>query len=373
MNLVMALLGAVLLYKLQEYLYRKLWNKGLNVDLSFSKDAAIEGEELSLIETISNRKLLPLPVLQVKFMTSRTFNFRDMDNSVVSDNFYRSEMTSVMMYQTLTKALTFECTKRGYYTIERMEIICSDLFMTKEHVDTFDINIHLYVYPKPIETTRLEATFSKMLGSVISKRYIIEDPFEFRNVREYQSYDGMKSINWKASAKTDMLKVNVFDYTSSQNVIILINTESETIWKYDDLNEESIRIAASLSREFIRQGIPVSIYTNAKDLITKEAIEVPAGSGSNHFQSIQESLARIDLGLEPKPFLPIMHKCLMDTTVNSHVIILSHYQKEDLQQLMLAQRRVKREFSWIVPINQHVRVSVSEELSGHIIEWNIVL
>ena len=42
MNLVMALLGAVLLYKLQEYLYRKLWNKGLNVDLSFSKDAAIE-------------------------------------------------------------------------------------------------------------------------------------------------------------------------------------------------------------------------------------------------------------------------------------------------------------------------------------------
>ena len=126
-------------------------------------------------------------------------------------------------------------------------------------------------------------------------------------------------------------------------------------------------------REFIRQGIPVSIYTNAKDLITKEAIEVPAGSGSNHFQSIQESLARIDLGLEPKPFLPIMHKCLMDTTVNSHVIILSHYQKEDLQQLMLAQRRVKREFSWIVPINQHVRVSVSEELSGHIIEWNIVL
>ena len=134
-----------MLYKLQEYLYRKLWNKGLNVDLSFSKDAAIEGEELSLIETISNRKLLPLPVLQVKFMTSRTFIFRDMDNSVVSDNFYRSEMTSVMMYQTLTKALTFECTKRGYYTIERMEIICSDLFMTKEHVDTFDINIH-YMY-----------------------------------------------------------------------------------------------------------------------------------------------------------------------------------------------------------------------------------
>lgn len=356
---------------MQNFLYRKLWNKKLSVDLSFSKDAATQGEEISLVEIVTNSKLLPLPILQVKFMTSRSFLFRDMDNSAVSDNYYRNDMISISMYQRLIKTLTFECSKRGYYTINRMDIVCSNLFLTQEHVNTFDIDIQLYVYPKPIEFTKLEATFSKMLGSVLTKRYLIEDPFEFRNIREYQSYDGLKAINWKASAKTDELKVNVYDYTSSQQVIILLNTEAETIWKYDDLNEESIRIAASLAKVLISQGVPVAIYTNAKDLITKEILEVPAGSGSNHIQSIRETLARLDLSNEPKPFMPMIQEKLMNTTTNDYIIILSYYQKEDLQQLMLAQKRAKKEFAWIVPTNQEVKVRVCGDLSEHILEWEI--
>lgn len=371
MELLMALLGAVLLYRLQKYLYKKLWNKKLTVNLSFSKDAVTQGEEISLVEAISNRKLLPLPVLQVKFMTSRSFLFKDTGNSAVSDNYYRNDMTSVMMYQRLVKTLSFVCSKRGYYTINRVDVVCSNLFLTQEYVSAYDLNIRLYVYPKPIDFYRLEASFSKMIGSVLTKRYINEDPFEFRNIREYQSYDSLKSVNWKASAKTDTLKVNVFDYTSSRRVIILLNTEQGTIWKYDDLNEESIRIAASLSKALISQGVPVALYSNAKDLITKEIIELPAGSGSNHFQTILETLTRIDLGLDPEPFLPLIHNKVMDTMMNDYLIILSHYQKEDLQDLMLAQKRAKREFSWIVPTSRNVNISVCEDLSGHIIEWKL--
>lgn len=252
-----------------------------------------------------------------------------------------------------------------------MDIVCSNLFLTQEYVGSYDLNIQLYVYPKPIELMRLEATFSKMLGSILTKRYVNEDPFEFRNIREYQSYDGMKAINWKASAKTNSLKVNVFDYTSSQQVIILLNTEPETIWKYDDLNEESIRIAASLAKVLISQGVPVSLYTNAKDLITKEILELPAGSGSNHFQSIQETLSRIDLGLEAKPFLPIIQQKLMDTAANDYIIILSYNQKDDLQQLMLSKKRAKSEFTWIIPTNQDVKIRVRGDLSEHIIEWKL--
>lgn len=134
MNLLMALLGTLMLYGLQNYAYKRLWSKGLKVDLRFSKEAVIEGDEVSLIETISNHKLLPLPILQLKFMTSRTFIFKDMDNSTVSDNYYRNDMTSVMIYQRLLKTMSFECSKRGYYSINRMDIVCSNLFLTKEYV-----------------------------------------------------------------------------------------------------------------------------------------------------------------------------------------------------------------------------------------------
>lgn len=371
MELLMAFIGAALLYSLQNFLFKHFWDSRLSVDIRFSKDTAIEGEEISLIEVITNRKLLPLPILQVKFMTSRYLVFKDMDNSKISDHYYRNDMVSVMMFQKLTKQLILECSKRGYYTINRMDVVCSNLFMTHEEVDTFDLDIRLYVYPKPIDFTRMEIAFNKMLGTVLTKRYINEDPFEFRNIREYQSYDSLKAINWKASAKTEELKVNVHDYTSSQQVMLLLNTESDTIWKYDDLNEESIRIASSLAQAFIAQGIPVSVYTNSKDLITKEILEVPAGSGSNHFRQIEEALARIDLTLDPKPFLPVIQEQLMELTRKDYLILISYYQREDLQQLMLAQKQAKRDFAWIVPMNHEVKITVCDELGDKMIPWEI--
>lgn len=371
MELLLAFIGAALLYSLQSSLYRRFWDSRLSVDLSFSKEAAIEGEEIALYEVITNRKLLPLPILQVKFTTSRLLVFQDMDNSKVSDNYYRNDMVSVMMFQKLTKALTLECSRRGYYTINRMDIICSDLFMTHEEVDTYDIDIHLYVYPKLVDFMRIEAAYHKMLGSILTKRFINEDPFEFCKIREYQSYDSLKSVNWKASAKTGAMKVNVHDYTSSQQVRILLNTESDTIWKYDDLNEESIRIAASLAQALISQWIPVALYTNAKDLVTHDTLEVVAGSGSNHLRRIQETLARIDLSQDPRQFLPVIREKLKDMTVQDYLIIISYYQREDLQQLILAQKHAKKDFAWIVPINHEVKITVCEALADKMIPWEL--
>lgn len=371
MELFCALLGALLLYYLQDFLYKNYWKKNLSVDINFSRDSAIEGEELSLLEIVTNRKLLPLPILQVKFMTSRSLEFKDSDNSKVSDNYYRNDMVSVMMYQRLTKSLSFRCAHRGYYTINRMDIVCSNLFMTSEEVEAYNMSIHLSVYPKPVDFHKMDITFTKMLGTILTRRFINEDPFEFRSIREYQSYDSLKAINWNASAKTNSLKVNVHDYTSSQQVVILINTEPETIWKYDDLNEESIRIASTLAQGLIEKGIPVSFYTNARDIITKEIIEIPAGSGRNHFRSIEEAMARIDLTVDPPAFVPGLQDKLKEISRKDYFILISYNQKENLQTLLLEQVHAKKEFTWIIPMNHEVRVTAGDELSDRIIPWEL--
>lgn len=371
MELISALIGGLLLYFLQDQLYNRYWKKSLSLDLSFSKESAIEGEEISLYEVITNRKLLPLPILQVKFMTSRFLEFKDMDNSRISDHYYRNDMVSVMMYQKLTKSLTFLCTQRGYYTINRMDVVCSNLFMTHEEVEMYELDINLYVYPRPIDFIKFEAAFSTMIGTVLTKRFIHEDPFEINNIREYQNYDNLKSINWKASAKTGSLKVNVHDYTSSQQVRILINTEPETIWKYDDLNEESIRIASTLAQTFISQGVPVALYANGKDIITKEPIEVPAGSGNNHYKTLQESLARIDLNLEPTGFVQALQERCNNQSNKDYLIVISYNQKRELQEFLMARRYRKQDFVWIVPMNHEIELKVSDELAENIISWEL--
>ena len=80
-----------------------------------------------------------------------------------------------------------------------------------------------------------------------------------------------------------------------QEVCLLLNMESESIIEYEQLQEESIRIANSLSEMFIRQKIPVGIYSNAKDVLSGKSMHLLPGADRQHFTKIRESLARMDL------------------------------------------------------------------------------
>lgn len=369
MILLSAMLGALLLYLLQNYLYHKYWNKALSVSLSFSDDKAVEGDELILYETVTNKKLLPLPILKVKFMTSKNLTFRNMNNSNITDNYYRNDLLSVMMYQKLTRALTFQCSHRGYFAIHNTDVVCSDLFLTFEAVANYDTDISLYVYPKPVDPERFQAPFKKMLGTVLTRRFINEDPFEFRGIREYQAYDNLKSVNWKASAKTGTLKVNVNDYTSSQQVKIFLNLEPDTIWKHEDLEEESIRMAASLASAFTGQGIPTSLHTNGRDILTHDIVTIPAGSGISHIDTINEVLARIDTTQPVPAFVPSVEEECRHLESHDYIVFISFYQKEDLQQLLSELMENGTDFSWIIPVNKEVTVTAKGDLAPYIIPW----
>ncbi len=149
------------------------------------------------------------------------------------------------------------------------------------------------VYPRGVDASRIAAPFNKMIGSVLTKRFSMEDPFEFRAIREYSKSDPMKSINWKASAKTGALKVNVHNYTSRQEACILLNFQSDTAFIDDALYEEAIRIANSLSHLFIKAGVPTGLVSNGTDVESHELCHVACGSGESHITTIKTALARI--------------------------------------------------------------------------------
>lgn len=371
MEILLALAGALLLYRLQMILYKRYWNRKLQVNMTLSKAYAVEGEDCILTETIINKKLLPIPVIKVKFMTSRYLSFHDMSNSDITDNYYRNDLLSVMMYQKITRDISFCCSHRGYYSIDKIFVVCSDLLLQKEYVNTFDQNLELTVYPRLVEEERLQIPFRKMLGTILTKRFINEDPFEFKSIREYQSYDTMKTINWKASAKSGSLMVNVFDYTASQQITILLDLKPEPISKWDELTEESIRIAATLAAKFIDQGIPTALYTNAHDILTKEPKHISAGSGVNHLRTINDALARVNITKDIPAFLPLLREKISSTDNNDYIVLISSNQKDDLQLTLTSLLADKKDFSWIVPYNNEMTLNINNVLLPHVTEWNL--
>lgn len=124
------LIGAGLVYWAVGQLYARYWNKGLSVEIRFSSDHAVKGDEIELIETVANRKYLPLPYIYVKFQTDKSLFFLGKDGSnAVSDKAYRNDVFSLMNYQQAVRRIQLRCTKRGIYRIRNVQMVSTGAFM----------------------------------------------------------------------------------------------------------------------------------------------------------------------------------------------------------------------------------------------------
>ena len=110
----------------------------------------------------------------------------------------------------------------------------------------------------------------KIIGDIVSRRRLFEDVFSFRGIRDYTRTDPLSAVNWKATARTGKMMVNLRDYTFGQEVRILLNLEEPNYRYGEDVLENAIRIAATVACRCISDRIPVSLVSNA--CVTSEEI-----------------------------------------------------------------------------------------------------
>lgn len=293
MKLMIAAAAAWLLWFLQGSFWGKFWSRGLTISLSFAQPAVTEGDNAFLKEIITNNKFLPLPVLHVKFQMGRELVFTDSANSRITDQNYRNDIFSCMPWQEIRRTLEISCQKRGYYAIRQIDLVSYDLFMSNRFVSALPADTWMYVYPKAVDPVRLSLPLKNLLGQILARQALLKDPFEMQSIRPYQSFDSYRDINWKATARTGKLKVNVYGPTASWQVQLFLDVDSDLIWEDQDLTEEAIRLCGSMAKELLDQGIPVSLFTNGLDCISRKPGFLDTGAGNRHLKSIMELLSRI--------------------------------------------------------------------------------
>ena len=260
--IIILLLGILAVSALWEICYKHRWSKEITVKLWFETDAVYAGQQTRLYEVIENRKAMPVPVLEVGFHTRKELVFVDVDNTNVSDYCYKRDVFSVLGRQKITRELPVRCTKRGKYIASDADIMTHTLLFRRRYSKGIGTEAVLYVYPKMTQVSEIMTVCESMLGTLQCAKRLYEDPFAFRSIRDYTMDDPMKSINWKASARTGALMVNTFDSVRSQKAMIFLDVEDRGILRYEDLVEESIALAATLMRRLLRQHIEVGFVYN---------------------------------------------------------------------------------------------------------------
>jgi len=350
------------LFKLQNNIYRRLWSKGLDVDVRFEDGELFEGDESNLLEVIKNDKRLPLTMINVKFQTDRNLLFDNEAGSSTTDMFYRNDIFQINGYEKITRRLPFKAKKRGYYKVNNIDLVGNDILLSEHFYASLDVNTWTYVYPRPLINDEMKLSLQQLNGEILSKRHILEDPFEYRGIREYQPYDDMRMINWKATAKTGEFKVNQKNETSLREIRIFINVEDTGILKKDDCVESCFRIAAGLCKVLTDQGMRISIYCNNLDIVSSKPMMIESNVGKVHLGNIYKSLARLDTQKEAGNFVSLLSDKVFKNDKGLLTIFISPNHYTDFVELIEKYKASKGRFMWYYPVSDKTNPELPADL-----------
>ncbi|WP_172252165.1 DUF58 domain-containing protein [Saccharibacillus deserti] len=274
----------------------------LDYKRDFSKYACRAGEKIEMVETLSNRKPLPVPWLRLEAMLPSALLFARSDDTNVSEGNIYQNHTSLFTLPPRTKITRTHrivCQSRGIYPIESATMTGGDLFGLYAPSKKVELHMRMVIYPRLLGDGELPISWKTWQGELAVRRWIVEDPFLFTGVREYAQGDAMNRIHWKASARTGQLQVHKSGYSADPRVILLLNVEdSESMWSVvtrTGLVERQLSLAATCAASLIGQGMAAGFAHNGGSQLGEDGCRLEPDYGPVHLNRLMETMAAFEL------------------------------------------------------------------------------
>ena len=283
----------------QALVYGKLAFRGLDYDCNFTEQEVSEGDEIKLVETVSNRKLLPLPWLRSELTTSMYLDFAGSQSLIADETRFVPSFFMLRGFRRTVRSWNVRCAKRGVYEIKKCVLLATDLLGLKRMSHAADVDARLTVLPRPINLMEDLESANRLMGDVIVRRHFLDDPFYRVGVREYTPRDSMKNIHWGATARTGQLMVHEHQQTAEQNLLVLLNVQThsyETSVVSDKGRiETAIRICAGYFDSTVQSGLPVRFAANCALEPGEGPVVTNEFSGREHVMDLFRTLARLPI------------------------------------------------------------------------------
>jgi uncharacterized protein (DUF58 family) len=226
------------------------------------------GEHVTLSLRVENRKVLPLPWLEVEdeipslvtVLTGHASASHKVNRSLLINAF------SLWSFQRVTRHYQLCCTTRGTYSFGPITVRCSDPFGWLIREEQIAANETLFVYPLVAPLTSFGLPARHPFGEYPTPRRLIEDPFRFAGIRDYMVGDDPRRIHWKATAHAGALRSKVYEPSSQYHLLVVLDINTYTAsWMGIDpeIQELMISTAASIAIWGLDEGYAVGLLTNS--------------------------------------------------------------------------------------------------------------
>lgn len=303
-----------------------------------SETRVFPGEQINLKIRLLNRKILPLPWVQLE----------DEIPSAMAGNIpFAVELypgcssitiaTSLLWYTAINWNYDLTCRKRGFYTLGPMTVTSGDILGLYPRSKRQDLLDHVIVYPKLYPVRELELISRYPVGETRSERNIFMDPTRTIGVRDYTSQDSLRFIHWKASARHQKLEVKVFEPSTTLKVSLFLAVDSfMEDGKMDDDNLElGISSAASIAQFIINSRNQAGLYVNSHFVDYGDNITVMPGSDTAKLMELLEALAKVT-EFPSGPFVEFMEKERRSLPWGTTIVVIFSRPDKDMPPVLLS-------------------------------------
>lgn len=148
----------------------------------------------------------------------------------------------------------------------------------------------IIVFPRPADVSG-RASSGSQTGSSDTSGADGEGPDLF-SLRSYSEGDSMRSIHWKASARSETMITKITRAENLPTVTVILDTAGYAPLRDDDALELAVSEAAGYCEEFIRRNYMVRLVTPSG--------EVPYGAGGGHRRRLLTALALFEPPMKPQ-------------------------------------------------------------------------
>lgn len=200
--------------------------------------------------------------------------------------------------QTMHAACRLHSTRRGLFRVGPAVIEASDPFGLVKRFRVDPEVRFVTVLPRTVPLGQGWPLGHRPIHEIPRRRSPFEDPARFLGVRDYRPGDGLRRIHWRATARTGILQVKLFEPTVLEGVLLAVEMGKAAYPRAaeetgsDPGVELAVTAAASIADLVLEGGQSVGLISNGGDAAERFPADWTGGSFRRFEDALEDAEAR---------------------------------------------------------------------------------
>jgi uncharacterized protein (DUF58 family) len=232
------------------------------------------GSQADITITIERRFRFPLYYCIVEEIVPSTLNHKyekdqhithlnKPENKVYNRKIKRIE--SIGFQNRISIPYTLKALPRGAHELNQIRVKISDVFgfVKKEHI--YNVKDALFVRPNEWNIRFIDANVSYEHGQTAVNSYLLENTNVATGVREYAPGDRFSWIDWKQTAKNQMVMTKEFEQERSNQLLLILDATHPPRLNRAAF-EISVELAATLLGKLVTSSLDIDFMTIGEEV-----------------------------------------------------------------------------------------------------------